>query len=67
MFSSHDQIVDNLFLKSCFQGKVVVMRGKGAKGGPGMTQLLTPTSAVMGAGLGKEVSLLTNGRFSRSI
>ncbi|XP_010527484.1 PREDICTED: dihydroxy-acid dehydratase, chloroplastic-like [Tarenaya hassleriana] len=47
-----------------FKGKVVVIRGEGPKGGPGMPEMLTPTSAIMGAGLGKEVALLTDGRFS---
>ncbi|XP_038724178.1 dihydroxy-acid dehydratase, chloroplastic isoform X2 [Tripterygium wilfordii] len=49
---------------SRFKGKVVVIRGEGPKGGPGMPEMLTPTSAIMGAGLGKEVALLTDGRFS---
>jgi dihydroxy-acid dehydratase len=43
---------------------VIVIRGEGPKGGPGMPEMLTPTSAVIGAGLGKEVALLTDGRFS---
>ncbi|KAK4581117.1 hypothetical protein RGQ29_024689 [Quercus rubra] len=47
-----------------FKGKVVVIRGEGPKGGPGMLEMLTPTSAIMGAGLGKDVALLTDGRFS---
>ncbi|XP_059447440.1 dihydroxy-acid dehydratase, chloroplastic [Corylus avellana] len=47
-----------------FKGKVVIIRGEGPKGGPGMPEMLTPTSAIMGAGLGKEVALLTDGRFS---
>lgn len=47
-----------------FKGKVVVIRGEGPKGGPGMAEMLTPTSAIMGAGLGKDVALLTDGRFS---
>ncbi|KAH7833521.1 hypothetical protein Vadar_007136 [Vaccinium darrowii] len=47
-----------------FKGKVVVIRGEGPKGGPGMPEMLTPTSAIMGAGLGKDVALLTDGRFS---
>ncbi|XP_059632212.1 dihydroxy-acid dehydratase, chloroplastic [Cornus florida] len=47
-----------------FKGKVVVIRGEGPKGGPGMAEMLTPTSAIMGAGLGKNVALLTDGRFS---
>ncbi|XP_024541223.1 dihydroxy-acid dehydratase, chloroplastic [Selaginella moellendorffii] len=47
-----------------FKGSVIVIRGEGPKGGPGMPEMLTPTSAIMGAGLGKEVALLTDGRFS---
>lgn len=47
-----------------FKGTVVVIRGEGPQGGPGMPEMLTPTSAIMGAGLGKEVALLTDGRFS---
>ncbi|XP_052478705.1 dihydroxy-acid dehydratase, chloroplastic-like [Gossypium raimondii] len=47
-----------------FKGKVVVIRGEGPKGGPGMPEMLTPTSAITGAGLGKDVALLTDGRFS---
>jgi dihydroxy-acid dehydratase len=46
------------------KGSVVVIRYEGPKGGPGMPEMLTPTSAIMGAGLGKEVALLTDGRFS---
>ncbi|CAN0915702.1 Dihydroxy-acid dehydratase, chloroplastic [Linum grandiflorum] len=47
-----------------FKGKVVIIRGEGPKGGPGMPEMLTPTSAIMGAGLGKDCALLTDGRFS---
>lgn len=47
-----------------FKGSVIIIRGEGPKGGPGMPEMLTPTSAIMGAGLGKEVALLTDGRFS---
>jgi dihydroxy-acid dehydratase len=43
---------------------VVVIRYEGPKGGPGMPEMLTPTSAIMGAGLGKDVALITDGRFS---
>jgi dihydroxy-acid dehydratase len=43
---------------------VVVIRYEGPKGGPGMPEMLTPTSAIMGAGLGADVALLTDGRFS---
>lgn len=43
---------------------VVIIRYEGPKGGPGMPEMLTPTSAIMGAGLGKDVALITDGRFS---
>jgi dihydroxy-acid dehydratase len=46
------------------RGNVVVIRYCGPKGGPGMPEMLKPTSAIMGAGLGKEVALITDGRFS---
>ncbi|MHA6129890.1 dihydroxy-acid dehydratase [Pseudomonas fluorescens group sp. PF-1] len=45
-------------------GEVIVIRYEGPKGGPGMREMLSPTSAVMGKGLGKEVALITDGRFS---
>ena len=45
-------------------GTVVVIRYEGPKGGPGMPEMLTPTSAIMGAGLGRDVALITDGRFS---
>jgi dihydroxy-acid dehydratase len=46
------------------KGDVVIIRYEGPKGGPGMPEMLTPTSAIMGAGLGQDVALLTDGRFS---
>jgi dihydroxy-acid dehydratase len=46
------------------RGQVVVIRYEGPKGGPGMPEMLSPTSAIMGAGLGDAVALLTDGRFS---
>ena len=46
------------------KGDVVIIRYEGPQGGPGMPEMLTPTSAIMGAGLGKDVALLTDGRFS---
>lgn len=46
------------------KGDVVVIRYEGPKGGPGMAEMLKPTAAIMGAGLGKEVALITDGRFS---
>lgn len=45
-------------------GMVVVIRYEGPKGGPGMPEMLTPTSAIMGAGLGNDVAMVTDGRFS---
>lgn len=46
------------------KGEVIVIRYEGPKGGPGMPEMLTPTSAIVGAGLGKDVALITDGRFS---
>jgi dihydroxy-acid dehydratase len=46
------------------KGDVVVIRYEGPKGGPGMREMLSPTSAIMGKGLGKDVALITDGRFS---
>jgi dihydroxy-acid dehydratase len=46
------------------KGHVIIIRGEGPKGGPGMREMLSPTSAIMGKGLGKEVALITDGRFS---
>ena len=46
------------------EGEVVVIRGEGPKGGPGMREMLKPTSAIIGKGLGQSVALLTDGRFS---
>ncbi len=46
------------------KGSVIVIRYEGPKGGPGMPEMLTPTSIIMGAGLGKDVALITDGRFS---
>ena len=46
------------------KGDVIIIRYEGPKGGPGMPEMLTPTSAIMGAGLGEDVALITDGRFS---
>lgn len=46
------------------KGQVIIIRYEGPKGGPGMPEMLTPTSAIVGAGLGKDVAMLTDGRFS---
>ena len=50
--------------KKINKGDVVIIRYEGPKGGPGMPEMLTPTSAIMGAGLGSDVALMTDGRFS---
>jgi dihydroxy-acid dehydratase len=50
--------------KKISSGEVIIIRYEGPKGGPGMPEMLTPTSAIMGAGLGNDVALLTDGRFS---
>ena len=46
------------------EGDVVIIRYEGPKGGPGMREMLSPTSAIMGKGLGDKVAFLTDGRFS---
>ncbi|MFT7630327.1 MAG: dihydroxy-acid dehydratase [Mariniblastus sp.] len=64
VFESEEDMVAALEEKKIHKGDVVVIRYEGPKGGPGMPEMLTPTSAIMGAGLGKDVALLTDGRFS---
>jgi dihydroxy-acid dehydratase len=54
----------SILSKSIHKGDVIVIRLEGPKGGPGMREMLGPTSAVMGMGLGKDVALITDGRFS---
>jgi dihydroxy-acid dehydratase len=64
VFDSEEEILTALEEKSIGKGDVIVIRYEGPKGGPGMPEMLTPTSAIMGAGLGKDVALITDGRFS---
>jgi dihydroxy-acid dehydratase len=64
VFDSEEAMLEALEKKRIAKGDVVVIRYEGPKGGPGMPEMLTPTSAIMGAGLGKDVALLTDGRFS---
>ncbi len=52
------------WLEISYAGDVVVIRYEGPKGGPGMREMLSPSAALMGAGLGKDVALVTDGRFS---
>lgn len=64
VFDSEEAMLEALEKKSIHKGEVIVIRYEGPKGGPGMPEMLTPTSAIMGAGLGKDVALITDGRFS---
>ena len=63
-FYSEEEMLVALEEKKIQKGDVVVIRYEGPKGGPGMPEMLTPTSAIMGAGLGSDVAMLTDGRFS---
>ena len=64
VYDSEEDMLHALERKEIGKGDVIVIRYEGPKGGPGMPEMLTPTSAVMGAGLGKDVALITDGRFS---
>ena len=64
VFDSEEDMLAALDRKEIKAGMVVVIRYEGPKGGPGMPEMLTPTSAIMGAGLGNDVALITDGRFS---
>ncbi|WP_339683262.1 dihydroxy-acid dehydratase [Gimesia maris] len=64
VFDSEEDMLKALEDKQIQKGDVIIIRYEGPKGGPGMPEMLTPTSAIMGAGLGKDVALLTDGRFS---
>jgi dihydroxy-acid dehydratase len=64
VFNSEDQALDAILEGRIVKGDVVVIRYEGPKGGPGMREMLAPTSAIMGKGLGNEVALITDGRFS---
>jgi dihydroxy-acid dehydratase len=64
VYDSEELMMAGLNRKEIKPGMVVVIRYEGPKGGPGMPEMLTPTSAIMGAGLGKDVALITDGRFS---
>jgi dihydroxy-acid dehydratase len=64
VFDSEEEMLAALEQNRIAKGDVVIIRYEGPKGGPGMPEMLTPTSAIMGAGLGSDVALLTDGRFS---
>ncbi|MES1254232.1 MAG: dihydroxy-acid dehydratase [Acidobacteriota bacterium] len=64
VYDSEEDMLAALERQEIGKGDIIVIRYEGPKGGPGMPEMLTPTSAVMGAGLGKSVALITDGRFS---
>ncbi len=64
VYDSEEAMLRALEAKAIRRGDVVVIRYEGPRGGPGMPEMLTPTSAIMGAGLGAHVALVTDGRFS---
>ncbi len=63
-FDSEEEATEAIFAGKICAGDVVVIRYEGPKGGPGMREMLTPTSAIVGMGLSKSVALITDGRFS---
>ncbi|QDU31531.1 Dihydroxy-acid dehydratase [Anatilimnocola aggregata] len=64
VYDSEEDMLHGLEKKEITGGEVIVIRYEGPQGGPGMPEMLTPTSAIMGAGLGDKVALMTDGRFS---
>jgi dihydroxy-acid dehydratase len=64
VFNSEEEGMDAILSKSINAGDVVVIRYEGPQGGPGMREMLKPTSAIMGQGLGDSVAFITDGRFS---
>ena len=64
VFESEETALSAILCGDVKKGDVVVIRFEGPKGGPGMREMLSPTSAIMGKGLGKDVALITDGRFS---
>src|SRR6056297_16231 len=64
VFDSEEEAVEAIMDQAIEAGDVVVIRYEGPKGGPGMREMLTPTSAIAGMGLDQEVALITDGRFS---
>lgn len=64
VFESEEEAIDAIYKGKIVKGDVVVIRYEGPKGGPGMREMLSPTSAICGMGLDKDVALITDGRFS---
>jgi dihydroxy-acid dehydratase len=64
VYQSHDEATKGIMSGEVLPGEVVVIRYEGPRGGPGMMEMLSPTSAIVGLGLGEKVALVTDGRFS---
>jgi len=64
IYESQDEAIEGIYAGEVVAGDVVVIRYEGPAGGPGMQEMLSPTSAIMGMGLGEKVALITDGRFS---
>lgn len=64
IFNSEESALEKILDGTIVKGDVIVIRYEGPRGGPGMREMLSPTSAIMGKGLGKDVALITDGRFS---
>ena len=64
VFEGEEKAMKAILNGTVKKGHVIVIRSEGPKGGPGMREMLSPTSAIMGKGLGKDVALITDGRFS---
>lgn len=64
VFDSEDDAIKAIYSGEIKKGDVVIIRYEGPKGGPGMREMLGPTSAIAGMGLDKDVALITDGRFS---
>jgi len=64
VFEAEEEALQSILNGDIVKGDVIVIRYEGPKGGPGMREMLSPTSAVMGKGLGQDVALITDGRFS---
>ncbi len=64
VFESEEKALKSILNGTVKKGHVIIIRSEGPKGGPGMREMLSPTSAIMGKGLGKDVALITDGRFS---
>ena len=64
VFESQEEAMEGILEEAVQEGDVVVIRYEGPRGGPGMQEMLSPTSALMGMGLGEKVALITDGRFS---